>query len=160
MSLPGLNHHVSDMKRRERYMKVKRTSFPRDEAVLPWLSSLLDVYFVIDRGVAGAVESEERRGRVPACDRGCSVCCRTNRDIPVYPLELMGLSWFAAEETEGDQRETLIKQLDNHSAGNPCPFLITGECAIYPLRPMACRQFTLFGLPCAEGEDPYFYTTP
>jgi Fe-S-cluster containining protein len=144
------------MKRRKRSMKIKRTSFPRDEAVLPWLSSLLDAYFVIDRGVAGAIESEQRRGRAPACDRGCSVCCRTNRDIPVYPLELMGLSWFAAEKTEGDHRETLMKQLGNHSAGNPCPFLITSECAIYPLRPMACRQFTLFGSPCSEGEDPYF----
>jgi Fe-S-cluster containining protein len=143
-------------RRRERSMKIKRTSFPQDEPVLPWLSSLLDAYLVVDRGVATAIESEERAERVPACDRGCSVCCRTNRDIPVYPLELMGLSWFAAEKTLGDQRETLMKQLDDHSTGNPCPFLIVQECAIYPLRPMACRQFTLFGTPCAKGEDPYF----
>ena len=53
----------------------------------------------------------------------------------------------------------MIKQLDSHRRSDPCPFLIIGECAIHPMRPMACRQFNVFQKPCSEGEDPY-YTRP
>jgi hypothetical protein len=28
-------------------------------------------------------------------------------------------------------------------------------CAVHPVRPLACRLFTVFGRPCAEGEDPF-----
>lgn len=72
---------------------------------------LLDAYHAVDKGIAKAVEAEERKGRRTACAKGCSNCCRTLRDIPVYPLELMGISWYTAEKVTGDIRDALKMQL-------------------------------------------------
>ena len=40
------------------------------------------------------------------------------------------------------------------SLGATCPFLHEGRCAVYPVRPMACRRYIVYGVPCAQGEDP------
>ena len=138
-----------------RHKKIKRASFHSDEKALPWLTMLLDAYFIVEKGVSGALESEQRKGRSLACYKGCSECCSL-ADIPVYPLELMGLSWYAAEKIMGFPREILIRQLYSHSRNDPCPFLVNGECSIHLMRPMACRQFNVFKRSCAEGEDPYY----
>ena len=145
-------------KKKIRPVKTRRVSFPSDEKVISWLPLLMDAYFIVEKGVAGAIESEQGKGRRLACHKGCSYCCSLS-DIPVYPLELMGLSWYAAEKIIGSPRETLIRQLYSHHRNDPCPFLINGECSIHLMRPMACRQFNVFQKLCSEGEDPY-YTRP
>lgn len=131
--------------------------FPEHEARHPWLPLLLRMHALVDAGVEAAVrEQERRRGARRACRRGCSVCCRTQSDIPVFPIELAGLSWFAAEELAGAARDAVRGRLDRHApAGRECPFLVEEACALHPVRPMACRLFTVFGRPCAEGEDPF-----
>ncbi len=134
-----------------------RLRFDVDEARLGWLPKLLDSYAIIDEGVAEAIaEHEEVQGSRLACRRGCANCCRFQRDIPVYPHELVGIYWYATEKIEGPERETLIKQLKAHGAKSPCPFLVGDLCSIHPLRPTACRQFNVFGRPCARNEDPFF----
>lgn len=135
--------------------KIKRLSFP-EEKQLPWLSMLLDAYYIVDKGIAKAIETEEKSGKVLACAQGCSNCCRTLRDIPIYPLEIMGISWYIAEKMTGDLRDVLKKQLKEYIRSDRCPFLINGACPIHSMRPMACRQFTVFGKQCEEGEDPYY----
>jgi Fe-S-cluster containining protein len=142
-------------KMKKRKDKTKRPSFP-EEKNLPWLSMLLDAYHIIDKGIAKAVEAEEKKGRKLACAEGCSNCCRTLRDIPIYPLELMGISWYVAEKLTGDVRDILKKQLADYRRADHCPFLIEGACPIHSMRPMACRQFNVFGKQCEEGEDPYY----
>jgi len=118
---------------------------------------LLDAYAIIDRGVDEAIAAEEkRRGAKLACARGCANCCRAHTDIPVYPLELVGMYWYAAEKLQGRARKTLRRQLEKHRGAPPCPFLAGDACVIHPLRPFACRQFNVFGAPCGVGEDPYF----
>lgn len=141
-------------KRRETSI-VKRLSFP-EEKYLPWLSMLLDACHIVDKGVAGAIAAEKKKGRKLACAKGCSNCCSAHRDIPVYPLELMGISWYAADKITGPYRGTLREQLKEHTKNSPCPFLIEGACSIHPMRPMACRQFNVFEKQCEEGEDPYY----
>ncbi len=136
--------------------RVKRLSFPDEEKKYSWLKLLLDAYFIIDRGVAVSIESGQRKGRKPACRRGCAACCSTHKDIPVYPLELRGISWYVTEKTAGRAREMLKKQVSGLKKTSSCPFLLEGACSIHPLRPMACRQFNVFGMPCKEGEDPYY----
>jgi len=131
-----------------------RQSFAEDEAAYPWLSRLLDAYYKADQGVAEGIRRAEGEGRTLACARGCATCCQTHATIPVYPLELMGLSWYATEKLEEPWRGRLKAQLRDGSEG--CPFLIDGVCAVHPLRPMACRHFNVFDQPCAEGEDPYY----
>jgi Fe-S-cluster containining protein len=132
-----------------------RLSYPEAEREQPWLEALLDAYHQIDLGVHEAVRREERQGRQLACARGCAACCRTHQDIPVYPLELMGLYWYCHEQVMGDLRERLRAQLAAYRAGAPCPFLVDDACGVHPLRPMACRQFNVFDRVCAEGEDAF-----
>ncbi len=136
--------------------KVRRLSFPSEEKEYPWLPMLLDAYSVVDKGVAKAIESEQAKGRKPACGKGCSNCCKTHRDIPVYPLELVGISWYATEKITNPLREMLAGQLQNHRMQDPCPFLVKKGCSVHPMRPVACRQFNVFRTQCAEGEDAYY----
>jgi len=143
-------------KNRSGSVNTKRVSFPQEEKRLPWLSMLLNAYYILDKGVASAIELEQKRGRELACGKGCTICCIALKDIPVYPLELMGISWYAAEKISGHTRETLKERLKNHKKNDPCPFLIESACSIYTMRPMACRQFNVFGKPCVEDEDPYY----
>ena len=123
---------------------------------LPWLPLLTRMHRVVDAGVEAAVRAEERRrGARRACRRGCAVCCRHQSDIPAFPIELVGISWYCAERLEDAARQTVREQLGRHTRGGPCPFLVDDACAVHPVRPTACRLFTVFGRRCAEGEDPY-----
>lgn len=140
----------------QRSGKAKRLSFPEDEKKHSWLRLLLDAYFILDQGIAKAIEEEGKKGRRLACVKGCSNCCRTHKDIPVYPLELVCLSWYASGQVTGEVRGVLKQHLENHGKGGPCPFLVEGACSIHPMRPMACRQFNVFGKPCEDGEDPFY----
>ena len=134
---------------------AKRLSFPADEKEHPWLKLLLEAYYIVDKGIAQAIDAEQKKGRKLACAKGCSSCCKTHKDIPVYPLELAGISWYVTEEMKGAGRELLRQQLETYKKDDPCPFLMEGACSVHPVRPMACRQFNVFGKPCEEGEDTY-----
>ncbi len=136
-------------------LKTKRFSLPEDEKRLTWLSMLLDAYHIVDKGVAASIDSEKKKGRKLACAKGCSSCCVTHKDIPLYPLELQGLIWYITEKLSGHEREILKSQLHSFSRDNACPFLLERSCAIHPMRPMACRQFNVFVKSCEEGEDPF-----
>ena len=134
-----------------------RLHFPEDEMRLPWLPRLLDAYAVIDNGVSAAIsEEEKKRGVRLACGKGCGNCCTTHRDIPLYPLELVGIYWFVIEKLPHPLRGSLKKSLLNHRKGGRCPFLIDGTCSIHSMRPIACRQFNVFSKACEAGEDPYY----
>ena len=135
--------------------KAKRFSLPEDEINLTWLSMLLDAYHIIDKGIAVSIKAERKKGRKLACAKGCSSCCVTHKDIPLYPLELQGLIWYITEKFSGPDREVLKSQLRKFERDKACPFLIEGACSIHPMRPMACRQFNVFITPCEEGEDPF-----
>ncbi len=134
----------------------ERLSFPADEAIHPWLSRLLEAYHITDEGVTEGIRRETEQGRILACAKGCAACCRSHITIPVYPLELVGISWYVTEKLEGDQRARLQQQLREYREQPGCPFLIDDACSIHPLRPMACRQFNVFDKVCAEGEDAYY----
>ena len=82
----------------------QRLAFTEDEARLPWLGLLLEMYHTTNQGVAQGIRQGERQGRALACARGCAACCRSHTDIPVYPLELMGIAWFATEQLGGELR--------------------------------------------------------
>lgn len=133
----------------------KRPSFPHDEKTHPWLLKLLDTYYSIDTDVATAIESWKKQNKHVACSKGCSNCCKT-QDIPLYPLELAGISWYVTEKISGAEREALKKQLKEHNKDNLCPFLLNDICSVYLMRPIACRQFNVFGKSCEEGEDAYY----
>jgi Fe-S-cluster containining protein len=129
-----------------------RLCFPDDEKRQPWLPLLLEVQHLTNQGVAAAIKAD---GRKLACGRGCASCCRTHVDIPVYPLEVMGIAWYSEEKLAGELRQRVQQQLLRHRDLDACPFLVDAACAIHPLRPMACRQFNVFNTVCAVGEDAF-----
>ena len=126
-----------------------RTRFPEDEAREAWLALLLDSYAVLDAGVAAAITADGRR---PACRSGCAACCR--QPIPASSLEVLGLTWYAHKRLRGRKRRALRGLLEIVAEGTDCPFLVEDACAVYPLRPMACREFVMLGRPCRNGEQP------
>ena len=134
----------------------QRLRFPKDEARHAWLPLLLDAFQIIDQGVQEAVCRQIQRGRRLACAKGCAACCRSHLSIPVYPLELIGIYWYASEHVPAPLREPLQRQLRGYRPGLPCPFLVDEACSIHPVRPVACRQFNVFDRVCAEGEDAYY----
>ncbi len=138
------------------YKQPVRLSYPSSESSHSWLRILLDAYHIADRGVAEAIARAERQGKKLACAKGCSSCCATHIHIPAYPIELVGMTWYATEKTEGPVREQLRRHLISKRENSACAFLADGACAIHPLRPMACRHFNVFGNPCAKGEDAYY----
>ena len=104
----------------------RRMRFPDEESRFPWLSMLLDSYAIIDEGISVAIVKEETERNIKlACKEGCDICCRVNKDIPVYPIELVGIYWFSAEKAAQPIRETLKKQLSNHTKTIPVLFSLT-----------------------------------
>ncbi len=135
---------------------ARRAHFPEDEKRLPWLPLLLDAYAIADTGVGVAIRDAEKRRKVRlACGKGCGNCCVHQRDIPLYPHELVGIYWYASEKLARPVQGEVAGRLASHTPDGPCPFLIEGACSIHPLRPLGCRQFNVFSTPCASGEDPY-----
>lgn len=120
---------------------------------------LLNAYAIMDEGVSRDIEKNLKKGKRLACRRGCSNCCETHRDIPLYPIEIVGIYWYVIEKIKEPLRSKIKSSLIKHKRGEACPFLIDKVCSIYPMRPLACRQFNVFGSPCDSGEDT-FYTRP
>ena len=142
-------------------MKDKKVStrlrFPEDEKLRPWLPLLLDAFAIIDKGLSTAIQEHEKKFKSKlACKKGCGPCCRTHSDIPLYPLEMVGIYWYTIEKLGQPLRGILKKQLLEHRKVRPCPFQVDNACAVHIFRPIACRQFNVFDAPCAEGEDPYY----
>ncbi len=125
-----------------------RLHFPGHEARLPWLAWLFDALAVIDQSVGQALAAV---GRVPACQIGCCNCCR-NQLIPVTPLEIAGMAWYADTQLDDTLRSVLARQLRRKRHAG-CRFLLERRCVVYPVRPVACRRFVVFGRPCAPEED-------
>jgi len=135
----------------------RRLHFPDDEKRLPWLSPLLDAYAIADTGVAIAIRDAEKKGNKKlACGKGCGACCVHQKDLPLYPHEIVGIYWYVSEKMAGPVRDILKKRLAGSDPSSGCPFLIDRSCSIHPLRPVGCRQFNVFTAPCAPGEDPYY----
>ena len=138
--------------------KTHRYHNRRFERALPGMDLLLDAFAVVDCGVAQAIA---HRGQAPACGPNCYQCCI--QPIPLTPLEILGLRIFMqlefAPAPESEVRQVLVAGFaqfrgDGANLGAACPFLHQGRCAVYPVRPMACRRFIVYEIPCAKGEDP------
>jgi Fe-S-cluster containining protein len=103
--------------------------------------------------VASAL-SEDFLTRLPegavACKAGCAHCCY--QAVHVTPPEALTivdhlqrrlsraeLASLAARVSEACERTRGLAPLDRMTSDHPCPFLEAGQCAIYEVRPLACR---------------------
>lgn len=135
----------------------RRLHFPDDERRLPWLPLLLDAYAIADTGVAVAIRNSEKKLKKKlACGKGCGNCCVHQKDLPLYPHEIVGIYWYASEKLEPAAREQLKFRLAAQGTVPGCPFLVDNSCVIHPMRPVGCRQFNVFAAACSPGEDPYY----
>lgn len=134
--------------------KPTRIRFKEHERKHEWLTMLLKAYYQNDLGIH--VEKQEflaKEKMVLACSKGCHNCCM-NQAVPITQIELMGISWYVSEVmSDRSVRNSLRDQMRNYKQSRSCPFLFNGECAIYALRPIACREFHVISTPCAPGED-------
>ena len=126
----------------------------RLERACPDSACMLDAFAVVEYGLR---QSLAQRGESPACGVGCDHCCR--QPIPATPLELFVLEAFARHVLSPEQRRAQQAAFAAFHGGRealaaPCPFLSAGRCVVYPVRPIACRQFVAFGRACLPGEDP------
>jgi len=125
-----------------------------DEARSPWLTILLDAYYILTIGTALAQTDEEIRRGIPlACGAGCASCC-LRPEVPISKLELLGIWWYVTEKLTAKDRASLIERLLHRHESYACPFLAEAQCVIYPLRPLACRFLHVFGAPCKTDEIP------
>lgn len=116
-----------------------------------WLPILQKAHALMDRAArAGWERLASEHGVKPACGPGCAHCCRGV--IPVSAPELAGAFWYAAGHCPGADRLGIERRLRGRAPGE-CPFLLGGNCSVYPMRFLACRQFFVFGRACAAGED-------
>lgn len=84
----------------------------------------------------------------PACAKVCSWCCHGVK-VNVSPLEAIVIA-HALVQAASVLRERVLESATRRrpmntdalfEAGDPCPFLgAQGECAIYSVRPSACRR--------------------
>lgn len=143
-------------------LSAHRVSFPAAERQITWLGPLLDAYALMDAAMAASSHAAARRaGKPVACGKGCGDCCI--QPIPVTPPEVLGLAWFADVMLQGEARAAVATALAGlREAGHDpvrgpgCPFFVQGVCTVYPLRPLACREYVVLGKPCDLGEDAAF----
>jgi len=130
----------------------ERPRYP-DEDEWAWLTILLDALHLLDAGLSEEIQAEEqRRGVRVGCHAGCTACCESN--VPMRPIEVMGIAWYAATRLDEDTWRRLEARLTGPDDGK-CSFLLDGQCSVRPLRPIACRTFFVFGEPCQVGERLY-----
>ena len=135
--------------------KPVRKRFPEYEKKYDWLSMLLDAYNVNDIGVYKELKIERKQHKKNiACYKGCFKCC-LKPDVPICEIEIAGVSWYSSELiSDSTIRIKLKEQLRDHKKSFQCPFLVEGVCSIYPMRPLACREYFVFGVPCSDDEQP------
>ena len=140
----------------------------------PVLWQILQAGLFLDESLRAELAAESRP---LACGAGCEACCH-QQAIPMTLAEGMGICAFLRLAGLPVPERTITDYLDGadrarlktsapsageglqqkvrghkHDEVNRCPFLRDGCCTVYPVRPLACRRFLMFGRRCAYGED-------
>jgi Fe-S-cluster containining protein len=145
------------------------------------LAGLVPPLLALTEGLVSATIAQAgRMGKTISCRPGCSACCR--QMVPLAIPEAFYLSDLIASlppdrrQMISPRFERIVTELDNNGFYErisnpdnteddyqiiaqeylylrlPCPFLEQDRCSIYPLRPMACREYHVTSPPewCAD----------
>lgn len=110
----------------------------------------------LQRGFDDLLEAFLRRsaseGKPAECQKGCNWCCYQN----VYAVshEILYISHYIQLNFPAEKRDRLLQKArdkvllthnktlrEQSQLKSPCPFLESGSCSIYSVRPMACRIY-------------------
>lgn len=73
------------------------------------------------------------------CRRGCSHCCYTPVGMHEPEAQMLGAQLRRKPKIPKERRFDCFAA--PWGPGNPCTFLVNGECSIYEHRPLLCRVF-------------------
>lgn len=126
----------------------------KEPATIPQI--MVQLYKGVDQCLAGVksdLDSIRERGHAEAkvdCKAGCNYCC--HMEVSAGAPEVIGVVAFVETRFTDEQRDALRKRLTTRNAesrtmtetekelgSRPCPFLVGGQCSIYPVRPFTCR---------------------
>ncbi|MDC0336311.1 YkgJ family cysteine cluster protein [Pseudodesulfovibrio sp.] len=126
---------------------------PEDLKEFPWLSMLMEAYAVSDQAVKEVQDKDfDEHGFKAACSKGCIPCCY-QQFIPLTTLELAGIVWYICNKMDPQAQQSIMEVLEGYSGDRTCPMLQGPTCAVYPVRPLACRQFVVYEKACESRED-------
>ena len=101
----------------------------------------------LQRGVTRVIQTAINQGVKIACHAGCSHCCSAR--VEAMAPEVFRISRELAGRPP-DELNHLVQRLNAHvvfqseaaawSQRTECPFLISGLCSIYDVRPGVCRK--------------------
>ncbi|MGQ0729163.1 YkgJ family cysteine cluster protein [Acidovorax sp.] len=125
------------------------------EATEPAAQAAVDFIAQLHKGLDTVAEQARATGPQPACQAGCAHCCHLR--VEATDPEVLHIAQHLQTLPSADQATTLLR-LQQHvaaaSAGTtrqPCSFLVNDRCAIYSVRPAACRKaHSLSAAHCAE----------
>ena len=128
---------------------MDRTRFydPRLEHGTPGTTLALEAMHMVDQSVQEAIARAAAQGRRLACGPGCDACCK--QAIPLTLLEGIVLVRYMQLHGSPEARRALLAP-----RGMDCPLLLNGQCAAYPVRPLACRRYLVLDRACAANECP------
>jgi Fe-S-cluster containining protein len=124
---------------------------------------------VIAENAAGFAETMRQKHLHPAsppvaCKDGCDHCCY--QLVAVSVPEVMRIVDFLRERLAPEESAAIVQRLralDNVTRGmtskgrvgipKPCAYLDNHRCTIYPVRPLACAEFTSYNVQdCKRGK--------
>lgn len=123
-----------------------------------------DVYELADRSI-GRVHAACHDGHRVACRSGCTYCCTF--PVAASAPEVLAIADFVRERFDEGRRAALdarveanIEATDGMDMGQrdrvrlDCPFLESGECTVYEVRPVACRGVSSYSVEdCREDYE-------
>jgi Fe-S-cluster containining protein len=125
------------------------------EATKPAAQAAVDFIAQLHKGLDTVAEQARATGPQPACQAGCAHCCHLR--VEATDPEVLHIAQHLRTLPGADQAATLLR-LQQHVAAaivgttrQPCSFLVHDRCAIYSVRPAACRKaHSLSAAHCAE----------
>lgn len=96
-------------------------------------------------------DAVDKEKTLVSCSKGCHFCCRQN--VHVYQAEAQVIAEYCQEKGIDIPKSYLTEQLKYgwrelaKTDVGWCIFLKGGECSIYPVRPIACRNYFVVSPP-------------
>ncbi len=132
--------------------------------VLRTIELARNTYDFTDQSIA-QVHADCRDGHRVACRSGCTYCCMV--PVAASAPEVLSIAAFVREQFDDERRLSLARRVEANISATEgmdmnqrdrvrldCPFLEAGQCAVYEVRPIACRGYSSYDVEdCREDYD-------